>query len=901
MRKIIYLFIFIIISASSSNLSFSQGDMSGNKLFLASLINENSQNVICVHKFMTKELMRKITLTNSGIIDEIKMSYSGKYLYVKQGSNYTIIDIMLNESVANIRNAKQVIFPKDADFFLVLKSNSIKKYDCISGTVSINFDYPSGKDAIELVMGPNDKFFAAKAVDRVFVYNVNDENKKKHLLGKDIKFRENGKMFTVLAEVGDKIRVSSYELPSLYQKRAFASNILLEEINPSGEIFTSRCSLSKDGRYVAIYTAKGKKVEIFVFGTYSGDKIWTINNFINTSNELFPQKWSSNYSLIGYGDDLMAGEYNMRTRKSKALGLRIDDFVSSPALSLENQKENRIISPDFHYVIIQDGNNMHIRDSRIPNKKTTYSKVEFICFSPDSKFLFVKKNNIVNAISTEQLSTAIKRNSPAKLYAFDSQIKAPKSESVIKKDAKPPKGYAYFNVDNTKQIVKLDTAKLHFVFRSMDYKADQVELKVNIVDANGNQFLGATNPNWKYIWCNLLLQTPNGSVRQVNDFKVEEKSKKVPTAYALVLDHSGSMGQQRANDLQFGAWDLVKNKQKDDAYMLIKYDNKVRVEAPLTKDKYLLQRKLNNTGITGYGGATALNDAAYLAAKKLAKSDYKKKIIILFTDGHENSSFYSKYNLLEFAIEHNIEIDVVGFGNAINKKYLKSLAYNTGGLYVHLYKTKDLKRVFRDIDFKRKNYYSVKFRTPVKGKHIAFLQLCQDQFKHDSIWIPFDNSVEQEQLDERDPIPPLISKDVKLTKFNELKIPINPVLKPVTNKKVNKDFKNITFPDILFETGSAKIIRSEKKGIEEIADFLLKYPSVYLEIHGHTDNQGTSEFNMQLSKDRAAAAKKLIIAEGVAPGRIITKGFGDTKPVASNDTEEGKAQNRRIEFHIFQQ
>ena len=66
-------------------------------------------------------------------------------------------------------------------------------------------------------------------------------------------------------------------------------------------------------------------------------------------------------------------------------------------------------------------------------------------------------------------------------------------------------------------------------------------------------------------------------------------------------------------------------------------------------------------------------------------------------------------------------------------------------------------------------------------------------------------------------------------------------------------------------------------------------------------NVGLPEFNMDLSRRRAEAAKRLIIAGGIAPGRMLTRGFGDTKPVATNETEEGRAKNRRIEFHIFVQ
>jgi len=895
-------FIIFIFLLGLSNFALSQGAMSGNGLLVASAFNESGKNYIYVHKFMTKELIRKITISsNTSNIEEIQMSYSGKYLAIKESTKFTVIDVMQGATVTSVNGASQIVFPKNGDFFIALKGNVIARYDCTTGSIDKTYSYPSGKQVSKLEINTKDDYFAAISNDRIYIYEIEQTGIKKELLGWDIKFSKDGNFFTVISTVGEKMRVSTYKLPTYYQERAFSTDVLFQNISYGGELFPTRSSLSPNGKYAAIYTAKGTKVEIFIFSTSDGKKIWTINNFANTNNELYPQMWVDDETVIGMGDQLMGGEYNIYNKTSNALGLRIDDFTSSVNLSSANQLKNRIISPDAHFVVIQDGNNTIIRDSRIQNKKVTYTNVEFICFSPDSKFAFVKKDNTINAISTAQLTSSINANKQAQLYAFD-RITKTQAEQIIASDATPPRGYAYFYVNNTKQIVKVDTAKLHYVFRSMKINGNQVEMQINLVDQNGNQFIGATDPSWSYIWCNLLVQNPNGTVSQVNNFSVTEVSETEPTAYALVLDHSGSMGTQRANQLQFGAWNLVNNKKDADAYMLIKYDNKVKLETQLTKDKYSIKNKLSNTGITGYGGSTSLIDAAYLAALKLSKANsYSKKVIILFTDGYENSSLFAKSDLLKIVKENNIQINIIGFGDQVNEQYLKSLAYTTGGTFVHLYKTNDLKNVFRDIDYKRRNYYTVKFNTQVYGKHVAFLQLCQDQLNHDSIWIPFDNTTINKPLDQQEPVLDLKTVNVQLTQFNKLKIPINPVLKPVTDKKITTEFKDIHFPNILFETSSAKIISSEKQGIDEIVAFMRKYPYVFLEIHGHTDNLGTPDFNRHLSMDRAEAAKKLIVDQGIAPGRVITKGFGDTKPVASNDTDQGRALNRRIEFHIFVQ
>ena len=891
----------IIFSLLVPMISFSQGATSGNGLFVASVFKKSGQSVIYVHKFMTKELIRQLEFNSATTaVDELEFSFSGKYLYAKQGTKFTVIDVMLDKVIVSVFGANQIVFPKGEECFLVLKAGKIYKYDFETGKSIMTYTSPSEHKIIEIVMGVNKNKFAGKAVDKVFIYELSDEKYKKEFPGSDVKFSSDGQYFSVFYAFNENVRVIVYKISSLYQERAFTNTTLFKTENPGGKLFPTRSSLSYDGSYVGLYTARGVKVEIYIYSTLSGKLIWVINNFSNTSNELYPQDWSSTNTMIGFGTQLMAGEYILSNKSSKALGLRIDNFTETPALSEENQKKNRKISNDYHYVVVQSGSNMYVRDSRIPDKKITYQGVEFISFSKDSRYLFVKKNGAVNAIVTDQLTQAIQNNSTAKLYEFGKTLSVAPPEKMISNDAIPPKGFAFFYVNNTKEIVQVDTSKLHYTFRSINLNANDVEMQVNIVDAEGNTFLGATDPSWKYIWCNLLLQHPNGTVNQVNDFVVEEVYEDAPTAYALILDHSGSMGTKRANDLQFGAWDLIRNKRAQDAYMLIKYDDDVKVEAKMSKDKTYISRKLNNTGITGYGGSTALIDAAYVGVKYLQKTEgYQKKVIVLFTDGYENASLFSKYDLLSEAKYGNVEINVVGFGNKVNADYLRSLAYNTGGMYVHLYDTKDLKKVFRDIDFRRKHYYKVKFKTQVKGKHLAFLQLCQDQFKHDSLWVPFDNSVQNERIDERDPVLPIKPREIRLTQFNKLKIPINPVLKPVKDRKITKDFSEIHFPNVLFATSSDKIVSSDKEGIDEIVKFMLKYPYVFLEIHGHTDNEGTPDFNKDLSISRAKAAKKLIVANEIAPGRIVIRGFGDTKPIVSNDTEEGKAKNRRIEFHIF--
>jgi OOP family OmpA-OmpF porin len=104
---------------------------------------------------------------------------------------------------------------------------------------------------------------------------------------------------------------------------------------------------------------------------------------------------------------------------------------------------------------------------------------------------------------------------------------------------------------------------------------------------------------------------------------------------------------------------------------------------------------------------------------------------------------------------------------------------------------------------------------------------------------------------------------------------------------------------IVFETGSAVLKPESEAGINQLKQYLDETPRVTkLRIEGHTDNAGTPQGNETLSGQRALAIKAALIAKGIAKERLLAVGFGQTKPVADNATDEGKAKNRRTEFHI---
>lgn len=105
---------------------------------------------------------------------------------------------------------------------------------------------------------------------------------------------------------------------------------------------------------------------------------------------------------------------------------------------------------------------------------------------------------------------------------------------------------------------------------------------------------------------------------------------------------------------------------------------------------------------------------------------------------------------------------------------------------------------------------------------------------------------------------------------------------------------------ILFETGKSEIRPKSFRVLNQAVEIFKKYPSIRIEIQGHTDNRGRESYNQQLSEARADAVREYLVAQGIEEDRITSKGFGPSTPVASNKSSSGRAQNRRIEFQIVQ-
>jgi len=108
----------------------------------------------------------------------------------------------------------------------------------------------------------------------------------------------------------------------------------------------------------------------------------------------------------------------------------------------------------------------------------------------------------------------------------------------------------------------------------------------------------------------------------------------------------------------------------------------------------------------------------------------------------------------------------------------------------------------------------------------------------------------------------------------------------------------VNMSDVLFDTAKYSLRPLAREKLAKVAGIVSGYPGLRLDVEGHTDSVGGDDYNQRLSERRGDAVRDYLTQQGVATSSVTAKGFGKTQPVASNDTEQGRQQNRRVELVI---
>lgn len=426
-------------------------------------------------------------------------------------------------------------------------------------------------------------------------------------------------------------------------------------------------------------------------------------------------------------------------------------------------------------------------------------------------------------------------------------------EPATAADSPPPAGYAPVFVRSTKPVTTA-MGKPTILVQSVDIsKPDRIKFLLHVTDASSSHLTGAKASS---LWC-ITRETFEGASKNVKASVREAViGDNVPHAIALVMDHSGSMGEDRARAIQDAADRIIGLKKPEDGVAMIKYDNHIGVESFLSTDPAALRQQLKKNGLAGFGGFTAIIDGIAAGVEQIAAANgYKRKAVVIFTDGMDNSSKKNRDSLVAAAKRLGVVICAVDFGKGVNDNFLRTIAEETGGAYNRIYSTADFDAVFEDIYQRLHNYYAIEYSPTEYGKHTFTLKICLPTGE-DSVNIEFDNT---------------------------------------------PDIGSIAVLNVYFDSDKAVVKPESKPALDNISTLMKVLPSMMIEVRGHTDSTNRTkdkDYNLKLSQKRADAVKDYLVKAGFSADRIKALGFGDTVPVDANTSEEGRAHNRRTEFII---
>ena len=123
--------------------------------------------------------------------------------------------------------------------------------------------------------------------------------------------------------------------------------------------------------------------------------------------------------------------------------------------------------------------------------------------------------------------------------------------------------------------------------------------------------------------------------------------------------------------------------------------------------------------------------------------------------------------------------------------------------------------------------------------------------------------------------------------------------KIVTYEEMKEQQTSVRINNIFFDFNKSELKPESFLELDRLFKFLNDNPEIKVEISGHTDNVGSDEYNLKLSEARANSVKDYLVSKGINSNRINAMGYGKSKPVATNDTDEGRQLNRRVEFKIL--
>ncbi|HMY67732.1 MAG TPA: OmpA family protein [Leptospiraceae bacterium] len=446
-------------------------------------------------------------------------------------------------------------------------------------------------------------------------------------------------------------------------------------------------------------------------------------------------------------------------------------------------------------------------------------------------------------------------------FSWNVKETGPKEPEAVE-DAVPPAGYAPVFMKKTEPLSEEKPESAETVVTRTDTRNERkVRAYVHILDKEGTYLSGGTDKKRKNrLFCGVT-DTLNGKSQEIKNYTVKEITEKEsrPIALAVIMDNSGSMGDARAAELQRSVSDFIDKKRPQDLIAVLRYDSHTEIEVPLTAEVSEIRSGMKINGLQGFGGLTAIHSSIYKAVDHLnekAPSNAEKNIII-FTDGIENSSTVGKDETIAHAVESNVFVHTVDFGNRIQAGYMKEIADLTGGLTRQIYGKPEFQKMYEDMYSKVNNSYIIEYPVKEQGEHEVELKQC---WKKGSTVSSF---------------------KYKNTPHSYRKHIKRPDLAPFT---------------VYFKGGRDLILKDSIPDLDRLMETLQKTSYSVLEIQGHTAPGGIEKENFRLSEARAASVRKYLVKRGVTEDRMEIRGLGSSEPAAVGKTEEDLKKNRRVTF-----
>ncbi len=339
----------------------------------------------------------------------------------------------------------------------------------------------------------------------------------------------------------------------------------------------------------------------------------------------------------------------------------------------------------------------------------------------------------------------------------------------------------------------------------------------------------------------------------VKNYRITEDPR--PLAMSIILDHSGSMGDMRANMLQKSLANELNNKRKEDEFSIFKFSTYNNMLAKSKSSSVLSNSLSPSIGLSGYGQSTSLLDAIGAGMEEVLKSKNERKVVLVFTDGVENTSYnYNVKQLIDKAGKKGVSVITCGFGYFVNNRMLNDLSSETGGYHYNLFDRREYEAFFNTILHRLNNNIEVSFSPCMFGENMK---------------------VE-------------IGVEVKGKKKN-MYVPLNHPLKKESVIELN----------VFFDTDKHGIKKQYHNELNRVATFLKQYPTIVVEIGGHTDSDADADYNQELSEKRADSIKNYLIKKGVNKDQMVLRGYGESSPKYPNTSEWNKSLNRRSEVKII--